>query len=111
MGHPAHVPGPGTLEKSTARDLPLFVFSYSQEIPKISLSTGFSDTEGKEGRVDWFGKRGGSSNGDRVVPLPAKVLILLSPEKPGTSLSSPHSLRGSTRGTRPRCVEQKEGRL
>lgn len=70
------------------------MFSYFREIAKINLSTGFSDSEGKEGSVDWFEKRGGSPNSDSVVPLPAKVLILLSPERPGTSLSSPLTASG-----------------
>lgn len=48
---PPHVRSPGTLERSIARDPPPFMLPFFPEIPKISMSTGLSNTEiqSKEG--------------------------------------------------------------
>lgn len=82
---------------------------FFREIPKIIILTGLSDTErqSKEGSgVVW--KEEGPPNSVRVVSWPTQV-ILLSPEKPGASLSRFHPASGLRLKNEGQVLEQKKG--
>lgn len=55
---PRHVPGPGTLERSPAGGLPLFVHFSPGKYQKLDYQLDFQTLKDKEESGKWFGKKG-----------------------------------------------------
>lgn len=105
---PPHIPGPGILELHCRRPTSFFL-PFFREIPKIIILIGLSDAERQskeESGVVW--KEEELPNSVRVVSRPTQV-ILLSPEKPGTSLSRFHPSSGLRLKNEGQVLEQKGG--